>query len=84
LGENHEKKKLAATFDLLQASFFLILFLDKKLYWIPERNLRQTRRSPQSIMEIYGQGLQRSPGANKVNCRAAAREGGLGRFAGKT
>jgi hypothetical protein len=43
---------------------FLILFLDKKLYWIPERNLRQTRRSPQSIMEIYGQGLQRSPGAN--------------------
>ncbi len=37
-----------------------ILFLDKKLYWIPERNLCQTRRSPQSIMEIYGQGLQRS------------------------
>ncbi len=34
--------------------------LDKKLYWIPEENLCQTRRSPQSIMEIYGQGLQRS------------------------
>ena len=38
----------------------LILFLDKKLYWIPEENLCQTRRSPQSIMEKYGQGLQRS------------------------
>ncbi len=31
-----------------------ILFLDKKLYWIPEENLCQTRRSPQSTAEHNG------------------------------
>ena len=38
----------------------MILILNKKGKRISEQNLRQTRRSPQSIMDIYGQGLQRS------------------------
>jgi hypothetical protein len=38
----------------------MIPLLDKKLSWISEQKLCQTRRLPQSIMEIYGQGSQRS------------------------
>ena len=38
----------------------LILFPDRKCNEISEQNLRQTRRFPKSIMDIYGRGRQRS------------------------
>ena len=38
----------------------LILFPDRKQTRKSEQNLCQARRSPQSIMDIYGQGAQRS------------------------
>ena len=38
----------------------VILFPDRKLTWIFELKLRQTRRLSQSIMDIYGQERQRS------------------------
>ena len=38
----------------------VILFPDRKLTWIFELKLRQTRRLSQSIMDIYGQESQRS------------------------
>ena len=52
-----ETHRIASSEELVNEN--VILFLNKKSNWISEQNLRQTRRSPQSIMDIYGQGLQR-------------------------